>query len=140
MHRHVFALLAAATVAQCDQGAWAQCGGIGWSGDTTCVSGYSCVYSNDYYSQCIPGSRKLGVGLSTRDPGLTFLRRSAYLSCYDLSYYVETGPDIVCLSARKYRRRDRYWSMGSSIFPSKRRPGQTLAAGQGQYRNRYRLG
>ncbi|CCX31963.1 cellobiohydrolase II [Pyronema domesticum] len=37
-------------------GAWAQCGGIGWSGATTCVSGYTCSKINDYYSQCIPGS------------------------------------------------------------------------------------
>ncbi|KAK7461363.1 hypothetical protein VKT23_008540 [Stygiomarasmius scandens] len=36
--------------------AWGQCGGIGWSGPTTCVSGSSCVASNPYYSQCIPGS------------------------------------------------------------------------------------
>ncbi|KAF7295932.1 CBM1 domain-containing protein [Mycena chlorophos] len=30
-----------------------QCGGIGFSGPTCCVSGYTCTYSNDYYSQCI---------------------------------------------------------------------------------------
>ncbi|KAK7447718.1 hypothetical protein VKT23_013974 [Stygiomarasmius scandens] len=35
---------------------WGQCGGIGWSGPTTCASGSSCVASNAYYSQCIPGS------------------------------------------------------------------------------------
>jgi len=35
--------------------AWGQCGGIGWSGGTTCVSGYTCRKQNDYYSQCIPG-------------------------------------------------------------------------------------
>ncbi|KAF9267961.1 endo-1,4-beta-xylanase C precursor [Marasmius fiardii PR-910] len=34
---------------------WGQCGGIGWTGPTTCVSGSSCVVSNAYYSQCIPG-------------------------------------------------------------------------------------
>ncbi|KAK7032147.1 hypothetical protein VNI00_013321 [Paramarasmius palmivorus] len=35
---------------------WGQCGGIGWSGPTTCVSGSACVKQNDYYSQCIPGA------------------------------------------------------------------------------------
>ncbi|KAK7694064.1 Beta-glucosidase cel3A [Cerrena zonata] len=35
---------------------WAQCGGIGWSGATTCVSGSVCTKQNDYYSQCIPGT------------------------------------------------------------------------------------
>jgi cellulose 1,4-beta-cellobiosidase len=36
-------------------GAYGQCGGTGWSGATSCVSGYSCTYSNPYYSQCLPG-------------------------------------------------------------------------------------
>ena len=31
-------------------------GGIGWTGPTTCVAGTTCVYSNDYYSQCIPSA------------------------------------------------------------------------------------
>ncbi|EPS45992.1 hypothetical protein H072_30 [Dactylellina haptotyla CBS 200.50] len=33
--------------------AYGQCGGIGWTGPTTCVSGWTCVYGNDYYSQCL---------------------------------------------------------------------------------------
>lgn len=37
-------------------GPYAQCGGSGWSGDTACVSGYSCTVSNEYYSQCLPGT------------------------------------------------------------------------------------
>jgi len=37
-------------------GAWSQCGGIGWTGTTTCVSGYYCSALNPYYSQCLPGS------------------------------------------------------------------------------------
>ncbi|KAJ6615146.1 beta-1,4-endoxylanase [Mycena sp. CBHHK59/15] len=55
---------------------WGQCGGIGWTGPTvlsplpfsqvfallicarrqTCVAGTTCVESNPYYSQCLPGS------------------------------------------------------------------------------------
>jgi cellulose 1,4-beta-cellobiosidase len=31
-------------------------GGTGYSGSTACVSGYTCTYSNPYYSQCLPGS------------------------------------------------------------------------------------
>ncbi|KAF2638422.1 hypothetical protein P280DRAFT_471517 [Massarina eburnea CBS 473.64] len=30
-----------------------QCGGAGWTGATTCVSGSTCTKQNDYYSQCI---------------------------------------------------------------------------------------
>jgi endoglucanase len=45
-----------AGVAQAQVGAYGQCGGISWTGGTTCVSGYYCYYSNPYYSQCIPGT------------------------------------------------------------------------------------
>ncbi|ORY11399.1 cellobiohydrolase I-I [Clohesyomyces aquaticus] len=31
---------------------WGQCGGIGYSGATSCVSGSTCHKVNDYYSQC----------------------------------------------------------------------------------------
>ncbi|KAF5386515.1 hypothetical protein D9757_005870 [Collybiopsis confluens] len=34
--------------------AWGQCGGIGWTGPTACVSGYKCSVNNPYFSQCIP--------------------------------------------------------------------------------------
>ncbi|TFK26130.1 hypothetical protein FA15DRAFT_654610 [Coprinopsis marcescibilis] len=37
-------------------GPWGQCGGNGYNGDTTCVSGYSCSKLNDWYSQCQPGT------------------------------------------------------------------------------------
>ncbi|KAN0112822.1 1, 4-beta cellobiohydrolase [Hyaloscypha variabilis] len=43
-----------AVVAQA--GAYQQCGGTQFTGSTTCVSGYTCQYSNDYYSQCVPGT------------------------------------------------------------------------------------
>ncbi|RPD82611.1 Oligoxyloglucan reducing end-specific cellobiohydrolase [Lentinus tigrinus ALCF2SS1-7] len=33
---------------------YGQCGGIGWTGATTCVSGATCAKQNDYYSQCVP--------------------------------------------------------------------------------------
>lgn len=32
---------------------YGQCGGIGYSGATTCVSPYTCTVSNAYYSQCL---------------------------------------------------------------------------------------
>jgi cellulase len=36
------------------QTAYGQCGGVGWAGPTTCVSGYTCKVSSQYYSQCLP--------------------------------------------------------------------------------------
>ncbi|RDW62716.1 glucanase-1 [Coleophoma crateriformis] len=50
------AMAGLAPVALAQQAAYGQCGGIGWSGATTCVSGYVCTYSSAYYSQCLPGS------------------------------------------------------------------------------------
>ncbi|TFL05554.1 carbohydrate esterase family 15 protein [Pterulicium gracile] len=35
---------------------WGQCGGQGWGGETTCVSGATCNVVNNWYSQCIPGT------------------------------------------------------------------------------------
>ncbi|KAJ5523317.1 endo-beta-1-4-glucanase B [Penicillium frequentans] len=32
---------------------WAQCGGTGWTGATTCASPYTCQVQNAYYSQCL---------------------------------------------------------------------------------------
>ncbi|KAA1470460.1 hypothetical protein DENSPDRAFT_775132 [Dentipellis sp. KUC8613] len=49
-------LLAVFDVALGQQPVWAQCGGIGWPGDTSCVSGTVCTVLNAYFSQCIPGT------------------------------------------------------------------------------------
>ncbi|KAF1929433.1 carbohydrate-binding module family 1 protein [Didymella exigua CBS 183.55] len=37
-------------------GDWQQCGGINWSGETSCAASSGCVKLNDYYSQCQPGA------------------------------------------------------------------------------------
>ncbi|KAF3182739.1 hypothetical protein TWF225_003246 [Orbilia oligospora] len=34
---------------------YGQCGGVNFNGPTNCVSGWTCTYSNPYYSQCLPG-------------------------------------------------------------------------------------
>ncbi|GAA6055058.1 hypothetical protein JCM3770_001777, partial [Rhodotorula araucariae] len=34
---------------------YGQCGGSGYSGATCCPSGFVCTFSNDWYSQCLPG-------------------------------------------------------------------------------------
>ncbi|MFY0256443.1 hypothetical protein ACDQ55_21115 [Chitinophaga sp. 30R24] len=33
---------------------WGQCGGIGYTGATTCESGATCIKQNDFYYQCQP--------------------------------------------------------------------------------------
>ncbi|KAA8893115.1 beta-1,4-endoxylanase [Sphaerosporella brunnea] len=57
------ALLAGAASAQV--AVWGQCGGIGYSGSTSCASGTTCVKVNDYYSQCQPGSSATTLKTST---------------------------------------------------------------------------
>ncbi|KAK4210310.1 cellulase [Rhypophila decipiens] len=37
-------------------GAYQQCGGSGFSGETTCISGWTCTVLNQWYSQCLPGA------------------------------------------------------------------------------------
>ncbi|KAG6917927.1 Beta-glucosidase cel3A [Tephrocybe rancida] len=44
---------------------YAQCGGIGWTGDTTCASGTVCTVLNDYYSQCLTGSTTASTSVTT---------------------------------------------------------------------------
>lgn len=41
------------------QSAWGQCGGKNHQGPSCCVSGHTCVYSSDWYSQCKPSRRSL---------------------------------------------------------------------------------
>ncbi|KAL1942006.1 hypothetical protein VTO73DRAFT_6536 [Trametes versicolor] len=50
------ALLPFVHLAAAQSAVWGQCGGIGWTGATTCVSGSTCIKQNDYYSQCQPGA------------------------------------------------------------------------------------
>ncbi|KAK8075000.1 beta-xylosidase [Apiospora hydei] len=47
---------------------YGQCGGSGWAGDTTCVSGSCCQVSNEWYSQCLPCS---GGGNPAPSPSTT---------------------------------------------------------------------
>ncbi|KAK6353293.1 hypothetical protein TWF696_005266 [Orbilia brochopaga] len=35
---------------------WGQCGGIGYSGSSSCVGGTYCSTMNPYYAQCLPGT------------------------------------------------------------------------------------
>ncbi|KAK0102053.1 hypothetical protein ONS96_006017 [Cadophora gregata f. sp. sojae] len=56
MMRSLLFGLSVVTAVTAQQTAWGQCGGLNWKGATTCVSGYVCTYSSEYYSQCIPGT------------------------------------------------------------------------------------
>ncbi|KAK6207817.1 endoglucanase 3 [Colletotrichum tabaci] len=64
--------------AMAQAGPYMPCGGKGWTGATTCVSGYTCVVQNDYYSQCVQGSGPGGVSASAQ---ATTLRTSTRRPC-----------------------------------------------------------
>ncbi|KAK4109463.1 glycoside hydrolase family 10 protein [Canariomyces notabilis] len=56
MHSLAFLLAVGPAAVLAQAPLWAQCGGQGYTGPTTCVSGAVCQKSNDWYSQCLPGS------------------------------------------------------------------------------------
>ncbi|TFK77271.1 endoglucanase [Pluteus cervinus] len=59
----------AASVALAQQPLYAQCGGVGWTGGSTCASGSVCTALNDYYSQCLPGTAPLPPSTTAPAPG-----------------------------------------------------------------------
>ncbi|KAL2807712.1 putative mannan endo-1,4-beta-mannosidase F [Aspergillus granulosus] len=65
MKRLAFSLLSLVSAVSAQSGAYGQCGGNNWTGDTTCVSGYVCVYQNDWYSQCLPGAATSSTTMTT---------------------------------------------------------------------------
>ncbi|KZP21648.1 glycoside hydrolase family 5 protein [Athelia psychrophila] len=44
---------------------YGQCGGVSYTGSTTCVSPYVCTYSSAYYSQCLPGTASVSTSKAT---------------------------------------------------------------------------
>ncbi|TDL21807.1 hypothetical protein BD410DRAFT_771148 [Rickenella mellea] len=47
---------------------WGQCGGIGWTGPTTCPPGWFCTYLNAYHSQCLVPATTTTEPTTTSDP------------------------------------------------------------------------
>jgi endo-1,4-beta-xylanase len=56
MHALAFVLAIAPAAVLAQSPLWAQCGGQGFTGSTTCVSGAVCKKNNDWYSQCVPSA------------------------------------------------------------------------------------
>ncbi|KAH6844763.1 glycoside hydrolase superfamily [Chaetomium sp. MPI-CAGE-AT-0009] len=61
MHTLPFVLAVAPAAVFAQSALWGQCGGQGWSGATTCVSGAKCEKINDWYSH--GGGGSAGTGL-----------------------------------------------------------------------------
>ncbi|KAL2256826.1 hypothetical protein VTK26DRAFT_1068 [Humicola hyalothermophila] len=71
MHRLAFALAVAPAAVLAQSPLWGQCGGNGWTGPTTCVSGAVCEFINDWYSQCVPGSNPQPTSTGGNNPSPT---------------------------------------------------------------------
>ncbi|KIO21459.1 glycoside hydrolase family 6 protein [Tulasnella calospora MUT 4182] len=59
---------------------WGQCGGLNYTGDKTCAAGSTCVYSNDWYSQCLPGTATTTTTTTTTRTSTTSTRTSTTTS------------------------------------------------------------
>ncbi|KAJ7189174.1 lipolytic enzyme [Mycena filopes] len=64
----IVALCVSAGVALAQNPIFGQCGGINWTGATTCAEGSSCVVQNPFFSQCVPST---GTGTTTPLPPTT---------------------------------------------------------------------
>jgi endoglucanase len=65
MKAPIFGIAALASGVASQQTGWGQCGGQGWTGPTTCVSGWTCTFSNPWYSQCLPGGASSSTAATT---------------------------------------------------------------------------
>ncbi|KAI0877824.1 glycoside hydrolase superfamily [Hypoxylon argillaceum] len=59
-------LVTLAGIASADVVLYGQCGGINYTGETTCVAGAHCQYVNDYYSQCLAGAGSTTLTTTTK--------------------------------------------------------------------------
>ncbi|EGX49194.1 hypothetical protein TWF173_007046 [Orbilia oligospora] len=77
MKVEIAALIAGgAALASAQQSVWGQCGGIGWTGPTTCASGSYCSSLNPYYSQCLPGAQTTTAATTTASRTTTSASRT----------------------------------------------------------------
>ena len=78
-------------------GAYAQCGGIGGTFNPICVTGYTCAYSNAYYSQCLacgPGQQipvcptlaTPSASPTIQSTGMTWVENNIFP--FNYSYYI----------------------------------------------------
>ncbi|KAJ7173061.1 lipolytic enzyme [Mycena crocata] len=76
---------------------WGQCGGMGWTGATTCATGTVCTFQNAFYSLCIPGTAAppSTTGTTTaRTTTSTSATRSTGTTSAPTSTSTSTGLDI----------------------------------------------
>ncbi|CAG7919398.1 unnamed protein product [Penicillium olsonii] len=68
--------LGLASLASAQAAGYSQCGGSGYSGSTTCASGWTCQYQNEWYSQCVKAADG-GTTLTTKASTSTTTKAAA---------------------------------------------------------------
>ncbi|CAG8945967.1 unnamed protein product [Penicillium salamii] len=67
--------LALSSLVSAQAAGYSQCGGSGYSGPTTCASGWTCQYQNEWYSQCVQSAAG-GTTLTTKPSTSTTTAKS----------------------------------------------------------------
>jgi hypothetical protein len=124
---------------------YGQCGGIGWTGSTTCCTGSTCVYQGPYYSQCtsIPGvsssssstvstttvasgNNSTVAGVTTRNwdcckpscgwPGIANVTSPVQTCAQDGITAVDANTDSICTGGSAYFCNNQQpWSVNDSL-------------------------
>ncbi|KAJ7772367.1 glycoside hydrolase superfamily [Mycena metata] len=68
MHRQALLLAILSASAMGSVPEWGQCGGLQFTGETDCATGFACVELNPYYSQCLAGTATTTVTTPTTTP------------------------------------------------------------------------
>ncbi|CAG9949782.1 unnamed protein product [Clonostachys rosea f. rosea IK726] len=66
-----------AAIASAQAPLYGQCGGVNWTGPTTCVAGSYCQYQNEWYSQCVPGAASSSTLVTSRTSTTSSTSRAA---------------------------------------------------------------
>ncbi|KAF9005377.1 mannanase [Hymenopellis radicata] len=81
---------------------WGQCGGIGYAGETTCASGLTCVYLNDYYYQCQKSTASSTSTTTSRASTTTSAATSTTSAPATATGFVKTSGTGFTLNGSKY--------------------------------------
>lgn len=89
---------------------WGQCGGLTYSGSTVCDSPWVCVYQNDYYSQCLPGTTSTTTSKTSSTPTTT---KSSTTTTKSSTTTTESGTPTTTTSASPWATTRKFKLFGS---------------------------
>ncbi|KXN90624.1 Mannan endo-1,4-beta-mannosidase F [Leucoagaricus sp. SymC.cos] len=81
---------------------WGQCGGNGWTGETGCASGSTCVVQNEWYSQCLPGAASTTTTTTIKTTTTTSTGPTSSAPSPASTGFVKTSGTRFTLNGQKY--------------------------------------